>query len=230
MLLDPKIFCAIDTDNLDKAVALSQQIAPITGGIKLGLEFFGAQGPQGIDKIIHEVPEAALFIDLKFHDIPNTVAGAVRALSKRFRPAYINVHASGGADMIKAAVDACDAGVKLLAVTILTSLDERNLSAIGYKEGLSDRVTQMALMAKDAGAAGVVCSSHEIQTLRQACGPDFALMVPGIRPLEADRNDQKRVMTPHHAIELGASHLVIGRPITQAEDPAAAAKALLSSL
>jgi orotidine-5'-phosphate decarboxylase len=230
MLHEPRIFCAIDTDNLDKALLLVRQIAPITGGIKLGLEFFNTHGPQGIDKIIHEAPEAALFIDLKFHDIPNTVAGAVRTLSKRFRPAYINVHASGGLDMMKAARDACDPDVKLLAVTVLTSLDERSLATIGYQEGLSDRVSQMALLAKEAGASGVVCSSHEIQTLRHSCGRDFVLMVPGIRPLDTDRNDQKRVMTPQHAIELGATHLVIGRPITKADDPAAAAKALLGSL
>ncbi|MCD8496918.1 MAG: orotidine-5'-phosphate decarboxylase [Alphaproteobacteria bacterium] len=229
MLLDPRIFCAIDTDDLDRALQLVRGIAPVTGGVKLGMEFFNSHGPQGVDKVIHEAPEAALFIDLKFHDIPNTVAGAIRTLSKRFRPTYINVHASGGLDMMKAAKDACDPGVKLLAVTMLTSLDERCLHDIGYQEGLSDRVAQMALLAQEAGAAGVVCSSHEIQTLRATCGPEFVLMVPGIRPLEAERNDQKRVMTPQRAIELGASHLVIGRPITQADNPAEAAKALLNS-
>lgn len=230
MLIEPRIFCAIDTENLDRALTLVRQVAPVTGGVKIGMEFFNAHGPQGIDKIIREAPDAVLFIDLKFHDIPNTVAGAVRTLSRRFRPHYINVHASGGPEMIEAAREACDPEVKLLAVTMLTSLDERSLAIIGYQEGLSDRVTQMALMAQEAGAAGVVCSSHEIQTLRQNCAPDFVLMVPGIRPLETERNDQKRVMTPRQAINLGATHLVIGRPITQAEDPAAAAKALLSSL
>lgn len=226
----PLIFCAIDTDKLDKATELARAIAPITGGIKLGLEFFNAQGLHGIEAIIHAAPEAEIFLDLKFHDIPNTVAGAVKTLSRRFKPAYLNVHASGGLEMMKAARDACDPATKLLSVTLLTSLDETALKAIGYQEGLSDRVAQMALLTKEAGLAGVVCSSHEIQTLRQVCGSGFVLMVPGIRPLDSARDDQRRIMTPGHALQLGATHLVIGRPITQAPDPGAAARAILDGL
>lgn len=230
MTAQPAIFCAIDTDELSRAIALTRAIAPVTGGIKLGLEFFNAQGLAGIEAVMEAAPEAAMFLDLKFHDIPNTVAGAVRALSRRFKPAYINVHAAGGPEMMRAAAEACEAGTKLLAVTMLTSLDEAAIAAVGYKPGLQERVAQMAVLARDAGLAGVVCSSHEITLLRQACGPDFSLMVPGIRPAGADLGDQKRVMTPREALDLGASHLVIGRPITQAADPAAAARAILESL
>lgn len=230
MTSHPLIFCAIDTDDLAKAINLVKSIAPITRGIKLGLEFFNAQGLQGIEAVMNAVPEAEIFLDLKFHDIPNTVAGAVRTLSKRFKPAYLNVHASGGLEMMKAARDACDPATKLLSVTLLTSLDEPALKAIGYQSGLSDRVAQMALLTKEAGLAGVVCSSHEIEILRGVCGPDFALMVPGIRPMGSKEDDQKRIMTPAQALQLGATHLVIGRPITQAPDPAAAARAIVESL
>lgn len=226
----PAVFCAIDTDDLAQAITLTHAIAPVTGGIKLGLEFFNAQGLAGIEAVINAAPDAAIFLDLKFHDIPNTVAGAVRALSRRFKPAYLNVHAAGGPEMMRAAAEACEPGTKLLAVTMLTSLDEAAIAAVGYKPGLQERVVQMATLSKDSGLAGVVCSSHEITLLREACGPDFALMVPGIRPQGAALGDQKRVMTPREALGLGATHLVIGRPITQAPDPATAASAIIESL
>ncbi len=229
-MTSPKIFCAIDTDNLDHACALAKQIAPVTGGIKLGLEFFNNFGPQGIDKILKSAPEAQLFIDLKFHDIPNTVAGAVRGICNNFSPAYLNVHAAGGLEMMQAAKAACEKQTKLLAVTILTSLDQHAINEIGYDRSVSEQVIKMAQLTKKAGLDGVVCSAHEIELLRNACGDDFALMVPGIRPHGTAQGDQKRVMTPNEALNAGATHLVIGRPITGADDPAKAAAEILRSI
>ncbi len=225
-----KIFCAIDTNDLDRACELSSAIAPVTGGIKLGLEFFNNFGLIGIERVLKTCPEAELFIDLKFHDIPNTVAGAVRGICNNFAPAYLNVHASGGRDMMIAAKEACGRDTKLLAVTLLTSLDESAIEEIGYKGNISAQVEKLALLAKESGLDGVVCSAHEIELLRKACGDNFDLMVPAIRPAGADAGDQKRVMTPKCAIDIGATHLVIGRPITNAPNPAKAAQNILDSL
>ena len=225
-----KIFCAIDTADIDHACKLAGAIAPVTGGIKLGLEFFNNFGPQGIEKVLGAAPDAELFIDLKFHDIPNTVAGAVRGICRNFAPAYLNVHAAGGKAMMEAAKDACGAETKLLAVTILTSLDQEAIAAVGYDRAVSDQVERMALLTKESGLDGVVCSAHEIKLLRSVCGNDFDLMVPGIRPAGSDKGDQKRVMSPKEALDAGASHLVIGRPITGAPDPAKAAQEILDSI
>jgi orotidine-5'-phosphate decarboxylase len=225
-----KIFCAIDTADLDHACELSAQISPVTGGIKLGLEFFNNFGPQGIERVLKAAPDAQLFIDLKFHDIPNTVAGAVRGICSNFSPAYLNVHSAGGRAMMQAAKDACGAKTKLLAVTILTSLDADAISEVGYGDDVAAQVERMALLTKGSGLDGVVCSAHEIARLRAACGDDFSLMVPGIRPAGAAVGDQKRVMTPKQALEAGATHLVIGRPITGADDPARAAAEILEGL
>ncbi len=231
MSQDPVIFCALDTADLKQAVQWAKAIGPVTGGLKVGMEFVNAFGPQGIEAVQNACSDAALFIDLKFHDIPNTVAGAVRTLCSNFEPAYLNVHAAGGKTMMMAAREACGSGkTKLLAVTVLTSLSEDELAAVGYKEGLSERVVQMAKLTQEAGLDGVVCSSHEIELLRHECGKDFTLMVPGIRPAGADLQDQKRVMSPAEALAKGASHLVIGRPITGADDPAQAAQDILDSL
>lgn len=224
------VFCAIDTADLDHAVALAQTIGPVTGALKLGLEFFNSQGPQGVQKIIEACPQAALFLDLKFHDIPNTVAGAIQAVSKKFKPAFLNIHASGGAEMMKAAKKVCAPETKLLGVTILTSLDNDALHRLGQGVSVMDQVERLAMLAKESGLDGVVCSAHEIELLRRICGNDFILMVPGIRPPGADQGDQKRVMTPAEALKKGATHLVIGRPITGAADPAAAAIDILKSI
>lgn len=226
----PQVFCALDTPDVARAVAMAQQIGPVTGGVKLGLEFFNAQGPEGVLRVMDAAGEAALFLDLKFHDIPNTVAGAVRSICARISLAYLNVHASGGAEMMRAAKDACGTKAKLLAVTILTSLDEDAIVRVGFRAGLSDRVEALALLAQESGLDGVVCSAHEIARLRAVCGPDFILMVPGIRPEGAEAGDQKRIMTPRQAILSGADHLVIGRPITGAGDPAGAARRILDDL
>jgi orotidine-5'-phosphate decarboxylase len=226
----PEIFCALDTNLLEKAVSLSCAIGSVTGGIKLGLEFISTFGPEGIEKIQLACPSAALFIDLKFHDIPNTVARAVSAVSERFKPAFLNVHASGGGAMMRAAREACHPATKLLAVTLLTSMDEEELQALGYTAGPVEKVRILAALAQESGLDGVVCSAHEISALRQECGKDFILMVPGIRSAGAPTHDQRRVMTPQKAFQEGASHLVIGRPITDAPDPATAARDILASL
>lgn len=235
--MSSKIFCAIDTTDIERAKTLAAALAPVTGAIKLGLEFFNANGPQGVREVLAAAPSAPLFLDLKFHDIPNTVAGAVRAAT-RLAPTYLNVHASGGAEMMRAAADAAREeaarlGITppvLLGVTVLTSLDDAALEEVGQKTPASDQVRRLAELSQKAGLGGVVCSAHEIVSLRAACGPDFALMVPGIRPEGSDSADQKRVMTPRAAIAAGATHLVIGRPITGAADPAGAARAILESL
>lgn len=229
-LRKPEIFCALDTADLPHAIALSRMVGPVTGGIKLGLEFFNAHGLEGVLRVMQESGGAQLFLDLKYHDIPNTVAGAVRAACLRVRPAYLNVHASGGIDMMKAAKAVCAPETKLLGVTVLTSLEEDNIAQIGLKAGLTERVEQLALLAREAGLDGVVCSAHEIASLRKLCGPDFILMVPGIRPEGAAAGDQKRVMTPQQAAKAGASHLAIGRPITGAAQPDQAARDILKDL
>lgn len=223
------IFCAIDKPDLSSALALCQKL-PEGVGIKLGLEFFNALGVTGLIEIEKNFSNIPIFLDLKYHDIPNTVASAIRAVTKNFKPAYLNVHAAGGLEMMRAAKDACPLETKLLAVTILTSLDEEAIIQVGYKPSVQDRVLQMAKLSQKAGLDGIVCSSHEIELIRKECGKDFALMVPGIRPAGVDLNDQKRAMTPTNAMRAGATHLVIGRPITQAENPAQAAKNILDSL
>ena len=230
MTHDAKIFCAIDTADLDRACDLAAAVGPVTGGIKLGLEFFNHFGLQGIEAVLKKAPDVELFIDFKYHDIPNTVAGAVRGICKNFTPAYLNVHASGGHDMMEAAIAACHKDTKLLAVTLLTSLDSEEIERMGFVEGLSIVVKQLALLTQESGLAGVVCSSHEIAGIREACGEDFVLMVPGIRPEGSSHDDQKRVMTPRQALDAGARHLVIGRPITGADDPAKAAADIIESL
>lgn len=226
----PKIFCAIDKPDLQSAKKLCAQISETGIGIKLGMEFFNALGPQGILEIHKNFPNTPLFIDLKYHDIPNTVAGAIRSITSLVKPAYLNVHAAGGLEMMRAAKAACPAETKLIAVTILTSLDEQAITDVGYKEGIRERVVQMAKLTQKAGLDGVVCSSHEIEAIREACGDDFALMVPGIRPEGSATGDQARIMTPAKAIEKGATHLVIGRPISQSDNPAQTAQDILDSI
>jgi orotidine-5'-phosphate decarboxylase len=225
----PKIFCAIDTNHMDCAVEIAQSIEGVCG-VKLGLEFFNAHGVKGVKQVMKAVSDTPLFLDLKYHDIPNTVAGAIRAVTQGIKPAYINVHATGGLDMMTAAKNACPPETKLLAVTVLTSIDSDALDSVGQGTDTTSQVKRLALLAKQAGCDGVVCSSHEIEIIRQACGDDFITMVPGIRPAGADVGDQKRIMTPREAVDKGATHLVIGRPITQATDPATAAQNIIETL
>ena len=225
----PPIFCAIDTDNLEQAVQTAQSIQS-TCGIKLGLEFFNAHGIKGVKQVMNAAQNAPLFLDLKYNDIPNTVAGAIRAVTKDITPAFLNVHALGGIEMMRAAKNACPPSTKLLAVTILTSIDSENLDSLGMGTNVEGQVLRLAQLTKQAGLDGIVCSSHEIEAVRATCGDDFTLMVPGIRPKGSAVNDQKRTMTPHEAMNKGATHLVIGRPITQNENPAQIATDITNTL
>jgi orotidine-5'-phosphate decarboxylase len=225
------VFCSIDTPDLDKAQNLAKQVKDHVYGLKLGLEFFLAQGASGFKAI--SALGKPMFLDLKLHDIPNTVAGGISSVLP-LKPAFVTIHASGGAAMMRAAADAAaKAGAtrpKLLGVTVLTSLDSNDLAALGQDTDTARQVLRLAKLAKDSGLDGIVCSPEEIKTLRQALGRDFILMVPGIRPSWAAANDQKRFMTPREAIDAGATFLVIGRPITAAENPAEAAKRIGTEL
>lgn len=222
----PKIFCALDRPDLDGALALGRSLVGAVDGLKVGLEFVTANGPAGVRRVVDlGLP---VFLDVKFHDIPNTVARAVRAAGS-LGVAMLNLHVAGGSAMLRAAVEAAE-GLKhrpwLLGVTVLTSIDDRDLAALGVAEPASEQVLRLADLAKTAGLDGVICSPHEIATLRERCGADFKLVVPGIRPRSSAADDQKRVMSPEQAAALGADALVIGRPITQASDPRAAALAI----
>jgi orotidine-5'-phosphate decarboxylase len=224
------IYVAIDTPDPGRARALVAASGPHVGGIKLGLEFFCRLGPEGVRQVIGGRP---LFLDLKLHDIPNTVAGSIRAVAG-LEPHLLTLHAAGGAAMMRAAVAAAAEApgrrMRLLAVTVLTSLDESDLVAIGQNGPASSQAQRLASLAQESGLDGVVCSAHEVGVLRRQCGPDFLLVVPGIRPPGADRGDQKRVMTPAEAVAAGASYIVIGRPITAAPDPERAARQIADSL
>ncbi len=218
------VFCALDTRETAIARDLARQTAPYIGGVKIGLEFFYAHGHAGYRQVARA--GKPVFLDLKLHDIPNTVAGAIRALAP-LNPAIINVHAGGGRAMMKAAAEAAaEAGTntKIIGVSVLTSLDEGDLGELGAGGGVGDHVRRLGALARQCGLDGMVCSAHEIETLRTECGDDFLLVVPGIRPAGADAGDQKRVMSPGEALRLGADILVIGRPITQSRDPARAAR------
>jgi len=224
------VFVAVDTTDLEYARALGARLKPHVGGIKLGLEFFSAHGPAGV-RAFSDMG-LPIFLDLKFHDIPNTVAGAVRAAAS-LGVNILNVHAAGGPAMLKAAVEAArgvNPEAKVIAVTVLTSLADADLDALGQQGPAADQVARLANLTQKAGLDGVVCSAHEIAALRAALGPDFLLVVPGIRPKGSDLGDQQRVMGPREALDAGASILVIGRPITAAPDPVEAARAIAESL
>lgn len=225
------VFCALDTVDVRQALDWARAIKPYVGGLKLGMEFFNANGPDGVKAIV--ALGLPVFLDLKLHDIPNTVAGGIRGLTS-LGVAITNIHTSGGFAMMRAAADeARKAGggrMKIIGVTILTSLDQSDLKAVGMNGTPEEQVLRLAQLAKDAGLDGVVCGSHEIAPLRAALGRDFLLVVPGIRPAGASLADQKRVMTPFEARALGADILVVGRPITAAADPAAAARAIHDEL
>ncbi len=225
----PKVFCALDMVDLNDAIDLALSLRGLCG-IKLGLEFFNARGSHGVRNLLNATDGMPLFLDLKYHDIPNTVAGAVRSITNHVRPAFMNVHAAGGLDMMRAARDACPPETKLLAVTVLTSIDVETLQSVGQGDDTTQQVERLALLAKEAGMDGVVCSAHDIETIRRACGDDFITMVPGIRPAGSDTGDQRRIMTPKEAVDKGAHHLVIGRPITKPSDPAAAARSIIATL
>ena len=226
-ILANPIWLAIDTPDVDRARALAIACAPHIGGVKLGLEFFVANGPAGVDAVMAGLG-LPLFLDLKLHDIPNTVAKAV-ASSARLSPALLTVHAAGGHAMIAAARAAAAPGTKIIAVTVLTSLDGVDLAEAGVADTSVLQVARLALLAARAGADGIVCSALELESARSHWQEGY-FVVPGIRPAGAATHDQKRVMTPHEALQAGARALVIGRPITSAGDPAAAAAAIAASL
>ncbi len=221
------VFVAVDVADVTAARALVTAIGPHVAGIKLGLEFFCAHGPAGIAAVMagQRLP---LFLDLKLHDIPNTVAGAVRSLAP-LAPAILTVHAAGGPAMLAAARAAAPPATRVVAVTVLTSLDDGDLLAAGVGDGTAAQALRLAGLTRAAGLDGIVCSPHEVAAAR-AAWPDGLLVVPGLRPAGSEAGDQKRVMTPAEARAAGADVLVIGRPITAAADPAAAAAAIANSL
>jgi orotidine-5'-phosphate decarboxylase len=216
--------------SVDRALALAASVKPYIGGLKIGLEFINACGPDGIRTIVET--GLPVFADVKLHDIPNTVAGAVRALAP-LQPALLNVHASGGTAMMQAAAQAAAEFTprpKVLGVTVLTSLGAADLETLGLRASPLEQVARLARLAKHAGLDGVVCSPKEIAAVRAACGEDFLIVTPGVRPHGAAPADQRRVMAPGEALQAGADILVIGRPITGESDPAAAARAILADL
>ncbi len=221
-----RIFVAIDTPDIDRARALAKAVAPFAGGLKLGLEFFCHNGRAGVMELADS--KIPIFLDLKFHDIPNTVAGAIHALAP-LTPAVLTVHAAGGRSMMEDAKAAAPAGTKVVAVTLLTSLDHDDLTSIGVAGEPAGQVERLAELAHAAGLDGIVCSGNELAVAR-AQWKDGFFVVPGIRPADAATGDQKRVMTPRAALDAGASILVIGRPITAADDPAAALRAIAATL
>ena len=222
---EPNPICvALDTPDLDRARALAKALGPHVGYMKIGMEFFYAHGAKGYEAVAAE--GLPIFLDLKLHDIPNTVAEGMRSLMRLSpSPAIINLHASGGMAMMQAAAEAVAGRARLIAVTILTSLSNDDIWAAGFNSKLDTgaHAAVLAKLAKAAGLDGVVCSSHDLAGIRAATGPEFLTVVPGIRPAEGASHDQKRVATPKSAMAAGADILVIGRAITGAADPAVAA-------
>jgi len=230
-----RLILAVDVDRREEALALADLLTGSIGMLKVGLELLNATGPS-IVREIRERSGLGVFYDGKFHDIPNTVAGAVRA-AVRAGANMLNVHAAGGMEMMKAAgraaaETAAELGINhpvVIAVTVLTSLDEAALRATGVPDSPSDQVLRLARLAQDAGLDGVVSSPQEIAGIRRECGPDFVIVTPGVRPADAGVDDQKRIATPEAALKAGADYLVIGRPIRAAADPVAAARQIVET-
>jgi orotidine-5'-phosphate decarboxylase len=232
-----RLLVALDVDTADRALALADQLHGVAGGLKVGSRLFTMAGPDLVRRLVES--GARVFLDLKFHDIPNTVAQAVDA-AVRTGAWMINVHASGGSAMMQAAAHAAAEAATaegrpapvLIAVTVLTSMDEAALIQTGVTRPLLDHVLMLARMAHAAGMQGVVASPHETAAIRRACGPDFAIVTPGIRGASAgqEKNDQARTMGPAEAVRAGATYIVIGRPIIAAPDPKAAAQAIVDEL
>ncbi len=223
---DPKIIVALDYADEKSAWELVKKLDPALCRLKVGKELFTATGPQFVEKLAKL--EYGVFLDLKFHDIPNTVAKACSAATN-LGVWMLNVHASGGLEMMQAAKQAVEANANsplLIAVTVLTSMNEAAFKKIGIKGTLDNHVVRLAELTRDAGLDGVVCSAAEAPKLRKKLGPDFCLVTPGIRPTSSSLDDQKRVATPKAALIMGSSYLVIGRPITKASDPLAALQAI----
>jgi orotidine-5'-phosphate decarboxylase len=233
------LIVALDFDSLPTAVKFARPLAPLVGMFKIGSQLFTAAGPAAVREIA--ALGAGIFLDLKFHDIPNTVAGAVLCAASMPGVHLVNVHALGGTAMLQAAVQAVSAGVamgadrpRLLAVTILTSMDDKSLKEIGIAGPTADRVTKLAVLAKQAGVDGVVASIQEARAIRKACGPDFLIVTPGVRPEDksssSKKDDQTRTATPTEAIRAGADFVVVGRPILTAVNPTAAVTSIVEEL
>lgn len=230
MIQNP-ICAALDTPDVARAAELARLLRLHVGYAKLGIEFFYANGPRGYETVAKE--GLPIFLDLKLHDIPNTVASGLRSLMRlEPRPSIVNVHATGGGAMMRAAADAVDGRATLIGVTILTSLSDAEIHEAGFAAEVSgrDHAAALAGLARRAGLAGVVCSPQDVRAVKAATARDFLAVVPGIRPADADVQDQKRIATPRDALDNGADILVIGRPITAAADPVAAARAIAATL
>ena len=229
---DSKIVVALDYPDAQSALALAHLLDPNLCKVKVGKELFTAAGPSLIEKLVKK--DFKVFLDLKFHDIPNTVAKACEAASK-LGVWMLNVHASGGSAMMKAAMEGVDKGTTqnkpfLIAVTVLTSMNQPTLQEIGINTSIEEHVLKLAELTQASGLDGVVCSAQEAKLLRTRLSSDFLLVTPGIRPLNASKDDQSRIVTPQDALSNGASYLVIGRPITQASQPLVALKEILSTI
>lgn len=237
MSVEERLFVALDYADVSSALALAERLAPLGVSYKIGLQLFYAEGMA----VVHSLGQfgKTVFVDLKLHDIPNTVAGAVASLASQ-GVTFLNLHTQGGPEMMRAAVASAQqtanrlgqAPAKLLGVTLLTSLSEQTLNEFLFVEGVSvgEYVQHLALQAQKAGLHGVVCSAQEAPLIRAACGPDFLLVTPGIRPVGSGEQDQARVITPAQALQNGSDYLVIGRPITGASDPVAATQAILDEM
>ena len=230
-----KIIIALDVDSLESAQELVALLRSSAGAFKIGKQLFTRYGPQAI-AMVHDAG-GAVFLDLKFHDIPNTVARA-SAEVVRHGVLMFNMHAMGGYEMMQQSVAAVrkmaeNLGVRrplVLAVTVLTSLAQSDLAAVGITAGMDDQVRRLAKLAKSAGADGVVASPQEIEIIKTACGPEFLVVTPGVRPKAAQGDDQKRVLTPGEAIRKGADYIVVGRPVTEAPDPLVAVKEIIKEI
>jgi orotidine-5'-phosphate decarboxylase len=239
-----KLILALDFPSIDAAFELAQSVSRLVGMFKINIHLFTSSGPSAVERLAQLGP--GIFLDLKYHDIPNTVRGAVSAATAIPGVTLLNVHALGGLEMMRAALEArnqsklpADRRPKLLGVTILTSMDTAAMREVGISGPASSRVVKLAKLAQQAGMDGVVASPHEVKAIRRACGKQFLTVVPGIRPQvgpapsrrsKSTRDDQMRVSTPAEAIRAGADYLVVGRPITAAPDPISAARAILDEI
>ena len=230
-----RLIVALDVDTLDQARTLVRMLAGEVGMFKIGKQLFTHAGPQAV-RLVQELG-GEVFLDLKFHDIPNTVAKAA-VEATRLGVKMFNVHASGSLEMMRATVKevrrVCRQEKRrkpiMLAVTVLTSLNQDDLQRVGVERKVADQVVRLALLTKEAGMDGVVASPHEVADIREACGRRFVIVTPGIRPAAASRNDQQRVMTPRDAVRAGVDYIVVGRPIVEAKDPVTAARAIVAEM
>ena len=225
---DTELIVALDVPSLEKERELVQALKPTVKWFKVGKELFTRYGPEAVACVRDE--GLNVFLDLKYMDIPNTVEGAVKAAWK-LGVRMVTVHTSAGPAVVKSAVDAAaDTELKILGVTVLTSMDENELKAVGVNDSVEQQVERLACLAKDQGAPGIVCSGREIERIRRVCGSDFLLVVPGIRPAGSQRGDQKRAMTPAEAASAGADYIVVGRPVTAADNPRQAAENIMEEV